>query len=672
MVKNIIVLLLLLTSEIAVASTSPVFLTTSNVKHLSSPMAIPDSLKRPFDVKDYRLLLDWRETFATKTARFSGRNDITLQLTLVTPTILLDAADMIIDSISINEEHLDTTPQPDQGEHLSIPLAAKFQLTATDILLSIWYHRVDETNRGMYFYPKGTFAGKPQGRDSIFTLEDLAYTMSEPLDAHYWMPCMDLPYDKAESQIFIIVPNGITAASNGDLMYKRPFDDSSMIWRWKSDKPIPTYLMVADASNFVQWGEAHQSSADPADTVSLVYYAWPGDYNDTSSAISAYNAHKAFSNTSDIMTYFERKYGHFPYTKYGQVPVEPFDFGGMEHQSLTTIHRGWLQRKDYQGIAHEMAHQWFGDKVTCATWKDIWLNESFATYSEGLWYESWGGYNWYISTIRNFANTYFFPPFYSTDTIPIYGPPLDNIFNVATTYDKGACVIHMLRRLVGNDTLFYTALREYLNTFAFSDATTDDLKNFLSTRLGIDLTEYFDQWIYDRLHPVYDIGWGESAANVLHVRISQTQDTRDHFTMPVKLRLYHGASIDTVTMANNQREQEFYYWLSYTIDSVEFDDDAIVLSEVNLYQDPVLAVPASKTVASELRVLAIGDRINCELSQPAQNTEAIEVYSILGSKVLTGTINAGESMASIPAGSITNGVYVVKIGSLVSKVSIVR
>ncbi|HET9135954.1 MAG TPA: M1 family aminopeptidase [Candidatus Kapabacteria bacterium] len=672
MAKKIIVLLLLLASELAFATTSPVFLATQNVKHLSHPLTIADSLKRPFDVQSYRLQLDWRETFATKTARFSGRNDIILQLTSVTPTILLDAADMIIDSISINGEHLATDIQPDQDEHLTIPLAANLQVTATNILLSIWYHRVDETNRGMYFFPKGTFDGKPQGRDSIFTLEDLAYTMSEPLDAHYWMPCMDLPYDKAESDIFIIVPNGITAASNGALIEKRPFDATSMRWHWKSDKPIATYLMVANASNFVQWGEPHQSSADPADTVSLVYYAWPGDYNDTSSAISAYNAHKAYSNTSQIMSFFEAKYGHFPYTKYGQVPVEPFDFGGMEHQSLTTIHRGWLQRKDYQGIAHEMGHQWFGDKVTCATWNDIWLNESFATYCEGLWYESWGGYNWYISTIRNFANTYFFPPFYSTDTIPIYGPPLDNIFNVATTYDKGACVIHMLRRLVGNDTLFYSAIRGYLNTFAFSDATTDDLKNFLSNSFGIDLTEYFDQWIYDRLHPLYDIGWGQSATNMLHVRIKQTQETRDHFTMPVKLRLCHGNSIDTVTMANNMRQQEFYYWLSYTIDSVQFDDDAIVLSEVNLYQDPVLAVPANKAITSELKVRTNGDRITCELSQPAQSAETVEIYSMLGGKVLTGTINAGESLVSIPAQSIANGVYVVKIGSLVSKVSIVR
>src|ERR1043165_4138408 len=218
MVKKIIVLLLLLLSKTLFASTSPVFLSTSNVKHTSNPMAIPDSLKRPFDVKSYKVLLDWREPFATKKPKFFGRTEITLHLTSVTPAVLLDAARMIIDSISVNGELITQVPQPDVDEHLSIPLAVKFQSVTTDIILSISYHRIDTSifsasdtsQRGMYFFPKGTFVSKPRDRDSIFTLEDLAYTMSEPLDAHYWMPCMDLPYDKAESEISIIAPNGIT------------------------------------------------------------------------------------------------------------------------------------------------------------------------------------------------------------------------------------------------------------------------------------------------------------------------------------------------------------------------------------------------------------------------------------------------------------------------------
>jgi aminopeptidase N len=647
----------------------------------SKPQAFPTFPKRPFDVKSYNLTLDWRKPFQIKSQQFSGKNIITLRLTEANvSSVVLDAALLIIDTITVNNVVLSAAPQPDSNENITIPILPKFQQDTADIAISISYHRTDVSYRGAFFYPKGLFVGVYQKVDSVFTAEDILYTMSEPLDAHAWMPCLDLPYDKANSDISIIVPNGITTASNGALVEKIAIDPKSMLWHWRSDRPIATYLMVANASTFIQWGETHHRSSNPADTVSLVYYAWPADYyQDSITDGSKYNATHAFRNTSWIMTNFENFYGPYPFEKYGQVPAQRFDFGGQEHQTITTINRAWL-RGDEQGMAHEMAHHWFGDKVTCETFKDIWLNEGFATYSECIWYEGWGGYQNYSNCMRSKAGDYLYSPDqYNT---PIYDPPgADDMFNLNSTilfYPKASCVIHMLRRLVNNDTLFFEALREYTDHFAYSTATTDEFRDFMSARFGIDLTEYFDQWIYGPGHPIYQISWGESTGRLLQVHIDQTQNWRDHFTMPVKLFAYHGKSLDTLTLINNLRSQDFYQWLSYKIDSLVFDTDAVVLSRDSVWFNKALGVTLAETKTQSLNVVfdKTSNSFICDVSIPAGEGARIELYNTLGTKLQTITLQNHEAHAVINTLSLSNGLYFVRYisntGQIVAKTQLVR
>lgn len=647
----------------------------------TSPEAFPTFPERPFDVKSYDLTLDWRKAFETKSPQFSGKNIITLRLKEVVPQITLNAALMTIDEVTVNGVRVIPTPQPSASEALTISLDPIFQQDTTDLVVAISYHRSDVSQRGAYFYPKGTYVGVAANGDTVRVAEDIFYTMSEPLDADTWMPCMDLPYDKANSDITIIAPNGITTASNGSLIEKKAFNDSSTLWHWRSDRPIATYLMVANASTFTEWGETHQRSSTPGDTVHLVYYAWPEDYGqDSITDGSQYNAQHSLRNTSWIMSNFESRYGPFPFEKYGQVVIQRFDFGGMEHQSITSINRAWIRYGDNEGIAHEMAHQWFGDKVTCRTFKDIWLNEGFATYSQAIWYEGWGGDVNYLGSIRNDAKQYF----YSGDsTISIYDPPgADDMFNLGSTvlfYPKAAAVIHMLRRFVNDDAAFFRALRAYTDTFAYANATTDDFQHAMSASLGIDLAGFIDQWIYGAGHPDYRIGWGQSAANKLTVQIDQTQTMRDHFTMPVHLFAYHGGKVDTLTAQNDSRSQEFQFYLSFVVDSLVFDDDALVLSTYSIARDPALEVrrdEASGGLSLRTRYDGNSNLLMCELSEAAASEGEVRIFNMLGVQMLDEQVAAGQSVVGVSANTLAQGTYIVRYScgqkTAVSKVRVVR
>ena len=632
----------------------------------SRAMVFPVQPRRQFDVLKYQLTLDWRKIFETKSQQYSGVNNISLVITAKTSEIILDAALMKIDSVRVNGIIVTPAPQPTTDEKLIIPLSTSLQAPGEPITISIGYHKDTLLNSGIYFYPKGTLDAYTHTN----TTEDLAYTMSEPLDAHYWMPCMDLPYDKSESEISIIVPNGIEASSNGTLQSKVPFDSKSTIWHWKSDEPIVTYLMVANASNFIHWGETHKRSNTPGDTVHLDYYAWPSDYyQDSITDGSTYNAKHFLGNTSQIMSYLEARYGGFPFVKYGQVPVQPFYYGGMEHQTLTSINRSWLRGYD-QGIAHEMAHQWFGDKTTCDTWKDIWLNEGFATFSEAIWADGWGGNDWYEKVIQSKANDYFSGGIHD---IPIYDPPANNIFNGALTYAKGACVLHMLRRWVNNDTMFFGAMKDYSNAFAYITVITVQFRDFMSARLKMDLTEYFDQWIFGKLHPLYDISWAQNATNRLFLRINQTHDIsiRDHFTMPVRFFAYHGTVVDTLTFMNDQRSQGFQKMLSFTLDSLTFDEDAVILSHNKMTNAPILAVHSTgDEVSAGFEIYPEMYELLCKIATASAISGKIEIYNSVGVRVESAEVGLGQVSKRLDIRNLLTGVYFVRYSN--SRTNIVR
>lgn len=349
------------------------------------------------DVLTYDLFMDWRLPFATvdtvmPTYRYSGKNTLTFIPTKALSTITMNGATMNIDSVKLDGVMLPKAAiqQPENG---SWSFTLTQPITLDTHLLDIWYTYIGDAKNGFYYYPKGMFVRKFQGLDSNFVEEDLAYVMSQPEDARYWMPCNDRPDDKARARITVRVPfdstisdtDNIRVTSNGDVVSINIGSESgTSLYRdfsFYDTTLIPTYLMVVNASRFVDftlWAKNPNSN----DSIPIYNYVWKKDFEGKKTDGSEYNAQHALSYTPSMITGYIPLFGPYPFKTYGHTATQPFWAGGMEHQRMSTINRTWLRGWSSNGLAHEVMHQWFGDLVTCETWGEIWLNEGAGTWGK--------------------------------------------------------------------------------------------------------------------------------------------------------------------------------------------------------------------------------------------------------------------------------------------------
>ncbi|SRR5579883_1059083 len=610
------------------------------------------SPKRPYRVLSYKLLMDWRPIFNQKTQLFHGRNQITVTLIDTTSAIVLDAAEMNIDSVSINGQ-LIATPTI-MGDTVSIPLTLPERAKGTQLTLLVSYTRTAAFDDGIYFYPKGSLATYYGITDT--TTEDVAYTMSEPLDAHKWMPCNDEPYNKANSEISVTVPSGISAQSNGTLQsVDTNTEDGSHTYRWKSDRPIATYLMAAYASTWVTGRSYYHRITNPQDSVPVIYYVWPSD-NAPDTSGRRFSARFAFRNTPKMLENDSKLFGEYPFVDYSQVPLEPFGFGGMEHQTITALYRPVLTGKEEYVIAHELFHQWFGDKTTCETWADIWLNEGFATYGEMLWAEVRGGHPNYLRYAEGIANDYLQRNFLA----PIYDPPVAHMFDsyVPTVYWKPGCVLHMLRAMLNDDTLFFNTLRDYSNAFAYSTANTFQFRDFIANRIGsrspIDIKTFIDEWIFRPDYPIYDMGWA-LVGNEVRLRVNQIQDSTDHYIMPLHFWGIRGQDTIQFTVIDSLRNQTFRVNVPHGFDTLVFDQDGVIISEFNLQDDPTLVVNGNVPLEEPLRVMQAHGSVKLSYDAIVSEGALLKIVDVLGRTVVERPLVIGSTVSSVSYSTLSSG-----------------
>jgi aminopeptidase N len=587
------------------------------------------------DVLHYRLDL----AIPLDSDSLSGTIRMILLLNSPASGITLNAVGLRIDTSRV--DGVDQTVIPDSVSESINVLLGETRNAGDTLSVELHYSRLRDFPRrghyGYYFFDTGV--GIPA---------NLGYTFSEPSDARNWMPCHDQPWDKATAELHLTVPSGVVAASNGRLTGVSENGDGSITWHWREDHPIATYLMCFTASAFTVSTRNFMRAAQ--DTVPLQYFVWSEDSAESAAYLPAVDS---------MMRFYSTVFGPYPFDKYGMTAIAPFTFAGMEHQSLTTLNR--FVRTEWRVVAHELAHQWWGDLVTCGTWSDIWLNEGFASYSEALWQEHVGG----PAALRSYMNESMIGFQYGSWQGAVYDPESQgfNLFS-PVVYTKAAWVLHMLRGIVG-DAPFLQILEAYRARFAGGNAVTDDFRAVVDSVTGKDTRWFFDQWIFGKGWPKYGLqfSWQEDTVSVL---LTQEQDSilSPLFTMPITLRVYGGGVFNDFAVHDTSRMQVFRLPFAQQPDSVVLDPEGWVLKQIS----PLTSVSGKEMPLTYVLHQNYPNPFNpvttISYTLPARVHVKLEVFDVLGRRIATladGVQDAGQHAAIFDGAALASGTYLYRL-----------
>lgn len=402
------------------------------------------------------------------------------------------------------------------------------------------------------------------------------WTQGEPLEARHWFPSFDAPNEKFTSEVICHVPEGMTVLSNGKLVSEEKAAGSGLkAVRWIQDKPHANYLIALVAGHVKGIHDQHRD-------IPL------GFYTPASQIAQATNS---FKETKEMMEFFEKEIGvPYPWAKYYQVCVDDFTMGGMENTSLTiltdnTLHTTATENlRNSRGlIAHELAHQWFGDLVTCKDWSHLWLNEGFATYYEALFDGFKDGRDEFLyrmyGNAKGFLNA-------SNDTNAIvrrnFRKPEEQFGFHA--YPKGAWILHMLRNQLGED-LFRRCVKTYLERYQYSNATTDDFNKIIEELSGRSFDQFFDQYVYHAHHPElgFTYSW-DARARLAKLTVTQNQKLSEDvllFNVPLTIRFKSKFGTVDKTIQVKEKTADFYFSLPEAPEIVRIDPNVALLAKIS-------------------------------------------------------------------------------------------
>lgn len=481
---------------------------------------------------------------------------------------------------------------------------------------------------GEQAFATGTHAGTP-----------VLWTLSEPYGARDWWPCKQDLNDKIESiDVYLTTPSQYVAVSNG-LEKSQVVNGLSKTTHFEHNYPIPAYLVAIAVTNYQIFT---QTAGTAPNQFPVVNYIYPESY---ATAVTS------LAQTLPIMNLFETLFETYPFSdeKYGHAQ---FGWGGgMEHTTVSFM--GNFSRGL---IAHELAHQWFGNKITCGTWKDIWLNEGFATYLSGLVIENLDGapnfVSWKNSLINNITSQL-------GGYVYLQDSDLNNvnrIFSSRLSYNKGAMVLHMLRWKLG-DTAFFQGVKNYLADpdLAFDYAITSDLQSHLELASGQNLAAFFSDWIYNQGYPAYTVTAQNVGNSNVELQVFQTQShpSVSFFKLPVPVRFLgaNGEQHDAV-LNHTENGQLFTVSVPFPVTGIVFDPDKHLISKNN-----------TATLGLDFETLDVTVRLypnptkgTFSLELPAFVAfEKMEIYNALGQQV-------GSSIVpSFSLASLSSGIYQVSI-----------
>lgn len=476
----------------------------------------PDRL---IDIRHMRLELTF-DDLSTKS--FSGAATYTVRA--VAPGVrvaVLDAEHLDIQSVTTDsDEPLETAYD---GEQLTIRFRSDLP-TDRDTRFVIRYVCTNPVEGMIFVLPN---AGHPDRPAQVHTLGQSEFS-------RYWFPCHDFPNERWTTELIVTVPDRYRVLSNGRQVERRE-SGSRVTYHWRQDLPHVAYLVSLVIGEFEIIEEQWRG-------IPVTYWFDRGREAD---------ARRTFARTPEMLTFYSDLFGYdYPYAQYAQVCVQNFALGGMEHTSATTLYGEILYDEqaaidhDQDGlISHELAHQWFGDLITCKSWEHIWLNEGFATFADELWYEHWKGNDRYI-----YDKWLVYRDVSAADSAETPDPllwkryrhPGDTFSHKGhLPYQKGSSVLHMLRHQLGDD-VFFNGLKRYVRAFAGTQVETDDFRRVMEGTAGRNLEQFFHQWTRRPDVPRLDIRYAWHAEdNVAEVVIRQTQPIdRNHPAFATPLDLY--------------------------------------------------------------------------------------------------------------------------------------
>jgi len=627
----------------------------SNSSVLNNWFDSPNSPRHSYDVLDYKLNLDIYNCFKSPYPKtFTANIEIKFKVDSVLNTIKLNAVNtsLAIDSIRlIGGPSLSFTHS---SNILTVTMNRTYNVGEI-ATIKIYYRHIATTNDGAFY-----------------TYNGMVFTDCEPQGARKWYPCWDDPADKATLDLTAKVPSSVKLGSNGRLQDSTALADT--IWyHWISRDPVATYLIVLTGKvnynlDIVWW---HKLS-NPADSIPIRFYWNTGE--------STSNLNYIKSIIGPMTTYYSQKYGEHPFEKNGfctTISGAGFTWGGMENQTLTTLCPNcW--NESY--VAHEFAHQWFGDMVTCATWADIFINEGFATFNEAVWKEYTGGYTAYKQQINSFASSYLSgnPGWAIYNPQWLTNPDINSLFNYAITYCKGACVLHMLRYTLG-DSVFFAAIKAYATdtvNFKYKSTTVADFKDKIAQVTGQNLDWFFNAWIYQANHPYYQCGYNITNLGGNNWRLNflakQTQTNTGFFPMPIEIKVTFTSGPDTtVKFFNSVNNQITTFYFNRQPSTITFDpNNQIVIKQsaplvVGINENEFNILP-DKFVLNQNYPNPFNPVTNIEYSIPQDNFVKIQIFDITGREIST-PVNefkkAGRYNISFNALNLPSGVYFYKMSA---------
>ncbi|WP_413162686.1 M1 family aminopeptidase [Capilliphycus salinus ALCB114379] len=547
---------------------------TDNQKSFELPGARPHyNPDRPGQVE--HIFLDLVLDIPNK--RFHGNCTISLKpVQSGIETLRLDAVNLEIEAVKI--DGVDQSFDYD-GEQLQVYLSPATEADKL-IKLAIAYH-VDEPQRGLYFIsPNPFYPDKPTQ----------VWTQGEDEDSRFWFPCFDYPGQLATSEIRVEVPQPFIAISNGELLSRETQGDK-ITYHWLQKQVHPTYLMTLAVGEFAE-------IEDQWNNIPVVYYVEKNREAD---------ARRSMGKTPEMIEFFSQTFGYaYPYPKYAQVCVDDFIFGGMENTSTTLLTDRCLldekaaidNRNTESLVAHELAHQWFGDLVVIEHWSHAWIKEGMATYSEVLWTDKEYGKEeaayYRLSQQRNYL---------SEDRSRYRRPIVTHIYREAIElydrhlYEKGACVYHMIRTELGEE-LFTKAIHTFVQNNAHKTVETVDLLRAIQQSTGRNLLFLFDQYVYRGGHPDYKVSYswdGENQLAKITVKQKQAKNSEKasennlfDLKIPIAFAYFSQSSeqpepqFQTFTVRIHEAEQSFYFPLTQKPKFISFDAGNNTLKTVSL------------------------------------------------------------------------------------------